>query len=449
MIKEIKLPAIEENVESGTVSSILVSPGDTIKEGDPVIEMETEKASMEIPSPDAGTVKEIKVGEGDEISVGELILTIEQEGSGEGKPEEKESESKDEPEPEKESEPEGEPEPEEEKAPEEKPKPKQEQKAEPEAGKQPEASEARLVPAAPSVRRFAREIGIDITEVKGTGPSGRISVDDVKNHNRQEKESGRPVRSAAAAEFPDFSQWGKTRREPMSKVRKITAEHTLEGWQSIPHVTQFDKADSTGLEAFRKKYQKYADEQGAHITVTALLVKMASHALKRFPRFNASIDMKNEEIVYKEYVNIGVAVDTERGLLVPVIKDAYGKSIITIAKELGDLAERARNRKIKPDEMKGGSFIISNLGGIGGTQFTPLIYPPQAAILGVSRGSMEPVYDEENGDFQARLMLPLSLSYDHRIIDGADGARFLRWFCEALEQPMLIMLDDAGEKEED
>ncbi len=223
----------------------------------------------------------------------------------------------------------------------------------------------------------------------------------------------------------------------MDNIRKITAKTMAESWQSIPHVFQFDKADVTELESFRKKYSKLVEKEGAKLTFTAILLKLTAEALKAFPRFNASLDMKNEEIVYKEYINIGVAVDTERGLLVPVIRDADKKSITELSIELNELAEKARNKKIMPDALQGGNFAISNLGGIGGTNFTPIVYRPNVAILGVSRSQMEPVYID--GEFQPRMMLPLSLSYDHRIIDGADGARFLRWLCEAMENPLLTM----------
>ncbi len=295
------------------------------------------------------------------------------------------------------------------------------------------------MPAAPSVRRLAREIGVNISEVEGTGPGGRISDDDVKAAAKSRLERGDGAGAGTQAPLPDFSQWGEIHREKMSRVRQITAESTAAGWSSIPHVTQFDKADVTGLEEFRQQYKKAAEKQGVKLTVTALLVKVLGFALDHFPRFNASLDMNAGEIIYKDFINIGVAVDTDRGLLVPVVKNVESKSILEIAGELGDLAKRARSKKISPDEMKGGSFIVSNLGGIGGTQFTPLIYPPQVAILGVSRASTEPVW--QDGEFVPRQILPLSLSYDHRIIDGADGARFLRWICSVLEHPLSAFID--------
>lgn len=223
----------------------------------------------------------------------------------------------------------------------------------------------------------------------------------------------------------------------MDTIRKITARSMAGSWQSIPHVFQFDKADVTELEKFRKDYSKYVEKQGAKLTFTAILLKLTATALRKFPKFNASVDMKNEEIIYKDYVHIGVAVDTDRGLLVPVIRDADKKSITELSIELNEMAEKARNKKIKPDELQGANFTISNLGGIGGTNFTPIVNRPAVAILGVSRSQTEPVFID--GEFKPRMMLPLSLSYDHRLIDGADGARFLRWLCEAMQNPLVTM----------
>jgi pyruvate dehydrogenase E2 component (dihydrolipoamide acetyltransferase) len=241
--------------------------------------------------------------------------------------------------------------------------------------------------------------------------------------------------------LPDFSRWGEIDRQPMRAVRRKTAEHLSAAWATIPHVTQHDLADITHLEDLRKKYAKQAEASGANLTVTAIAVKIVASALRVFPQFNASIDLANEAIIFKKYVHVGVAVDTDRGLLVPVIRDADTKNILQLAVELTQLSEKARNRKLSLEEMQGGCFSISNLGGIGGTSFTPIVNAPEVAILGISRARMEPVYrGPASGDFYARLMLPLSLSYDHRAIDGADGARFLRWVAEALEQPFLLAL---------
>jgi pyruvate dehydrogenase E2 component (dihydrolipoamide acetyltransferase) len=311
----------------------------------------------------------------------------------------------------------------------------------------PERPEGVPVPAAPSTRRLAREIGVDIHTVAGSGPGGRITAEDVKAHAKQRLQGGAAGAAAAPAAggmpqpapLPDFSRFGETSREAMSQVRKITADNTTRSWQSIPHVTQFDNADVTALEEFRQKFGKRVEKAGGKLTVTAMLVKIAARALETFPRFNASLDSQTKEIVYKHYINIGVAVDTERGLLVPVIKDVDKKSITDLALELADVAGRARSKKIKPEEMEGGNFTISNLGGIGGTAFTPVVLPPQVAILGVARSSWQPVYTD--GELEPRLILPLSLSYDHRLIDGADGARFLRWICDVVENPLYADLE--------
>jgi pyruvate dehydrogenase E2 component (dihydrolipoamide acetyltransferase) len=309
------------------------------------------------------------------------------------------------------------------------------------------------MPASPAVRRFARELGVDITAVRGSGPHDRISREDVQAHVKQTlseagagagaagPRSGGAAAGPAGAEppLPDFSRWGAVERQPFSAIRRVTAQGTARSWQAIPHVTHNDKADITELEEFRRQYKLKAEEQGVKLTLTAMLVKTAAAALQRYPKINASIDTGRQEIVYKKYVHIGVAVDTPRGLLMPVIRDVPGKDILSIAGEIGELAEKAKQGRLSPEEMEGGSFAISNLGGIGGTSFTPIVYWPQSAILGVSGAATEPVWQE--GQWVPRLQLPLSLSYDHRLIDGADAARFLRWIADALHYPMLIQLE--------
>jgi pyruvate dehydrogenase E2 component (dihydrolipoamide acetyltransferase) len=302
------------------------------------------------------------------------------------------------------------------------------------------APEAPPAPAAPSVRRTARELGVDVNDVKGTGPNGRISIDDVKEHVKALVTSDAGRGAAAGVALPDFTRWGGVERQPMRAVRRKTAEHLSAAWASIPHVTQCDLADITGLEELRRKYAKQVETAGGNLTVTSIAVKVIAAALRKFPQFNASIDIAAGEIVLKQYVNIGVAVDTDRGLLVPVIRNADQKNIVQLSVEIAQLSEKARNRKIALEEMQGGCFSISNLGGIGGTYFTPIVNAPEVAILGISRARMEPVYDKAAGQFAPRFMLPLSLSYDHRVIDGADGIRFLRWVAEALEQPFLLAL---------
>jgi len=297
------------------------------------------------------------------------------------------------------------------------------------------------VPAAPSVRRLAREIGVDIHSVQGSGPGGRISDDDVKLHAKNMLAAAAvagqtPAAGFAEPELPDFSKWGKIERVPMRGVRRKTAEHLRQAWNTIPHVTQQDRSDITELEQLRAKFAPRAEEAGGKMTVTAIALKVVASALKVFPQFNASIDMGKEEIIYKQYINIGMAVDTDRGLLVPVIRDVDKKNIVELATELTQLSKKAKDKKLTPDEMSGGTFTITNLGGIGGTGFSPIVNHPEVAILGLSRSRMEPEW--VNNKFEPRLILPLSLSYDHRLIDGADAARFLRWIAEAFEQPFLL-----------
>jgi pyruvate dehydrogenase E2 component (dihydrolipoamide acetyltransferase) len=298
-------------------------------------------------------------------------------------------------------------------------------------------------PAAPSIRRLARELGVDIHDVSGSGPGGRINEDDVKETVRKQSTGAAgPIAGGAVhemGEFPDFSRWGQVNIEKMETVRRLTAHSTAASWTIIPHVTQFDEADITAVMAFIEKNAKKAEKAGAKLTVTAILTRVCAEALRRFPRFNASIDTAANRIIIKRYVHIGIAADTPRGLLVPVIRDADQKSIVDLAKTIADLAQRARNKKIKPDELEGGTFSISNQGGIGGVAFTPIVLWPQVAILGVSRSAVKPVYVADR--LEPRTLLPLSLSYDHRMIDGADAARFLRWICDGLEQPMTLFLD--------
>jgi pyruvate dehydrogenase E2 component (dihydrolipoamide acetyltransferase) len=308
-------------------------------------------------------------------------------------------------------------------------------------------------PASPSVRRLAREIGVDINEVQGSGAGGRISDDDVKEHARRILSSigsatARPAGAPgpAAVPLPDFSKWGEIDRQPMSNIRRKTAAHLSHAWQTIPHVTQFDKADITPMEELRSQFRKQVEEAGGKLTVAAVLVKVLAAAVKQFPQFNASLDLENNAVIYKKYINIGIAVDTEYGLLVPVIRNVDQKNITEIAVEMQQLSEKARAKKLSLDEMSGGGISISNLGGIGGTYFTPIVNWPEVAILGVSRGVMEPVWKDpstgsgQGGQFEPRQMLPLSLSYDHRVIDGADAMRFLRWVVQAIEQPFLLSL---------
>ncbi|MGK7390331.1 MAG: 2-oxo acid dehydrogenase subunit E2, partial [Candidatus Cyclobacteriaceae bacterium M2_1C_046] len=294
------------------------------------------------------------------------------------------------------------------------------------------------VPAAPSVRVFAREIGVDLEKVDGTGPGNRITTDDVKAYAR-EKLSSSDYGVPKAEELPDFSHWGEVEKESISKVREITASGTLKSWNTIPHVTHFEKAEIGKLEEFRQNHKNKVEEKGGKLTVTSILTKLAAIALSKFPKFNASLDIKNKEIIYKKYYHIGIAVDTEKGLLVPVIKDVDKKNITDLAVEISEISEKARDNKLSPDDMQGGNFTISNLGGIGGKNFTPIVYHPQVAILGMSKAEIEPVY--MTNDFKPKQVMPLSLSYDHRIIDGAEAARFMKFIKEAIENPFNILLE--------
>jgi len=430
-IVDVKLPDLGENIESADVLNVLVSKGDAIEKDQGILEIETDKATIEVPSNISGKVIEVLIKAGDKAKVGQVILKVET-GDVEvevEKPTAPKDDGKEKVDEKKET-----------KTEDTKQKGERSSVHPMELDEQPPISRG-AAPAAPSVRRIAREIGIDINKVPGTGSNGRISMDDVKAYSKKLHESrSEGVGIGIKAQSPpDFSKFGEIEKADMSNIRKKTAEHLSYAWATIPHVTQFDKADITNLEKTRKELTKLVEKEGAKLTVTGILVKVLIEALKKFPQFNSSIDMEKKEIIYKKYFNIGIAVDTEHGLIVPVIKNADQKSLTEISVEMNALAEKARNKKIGLEDMQGGSMTITNLGGIGGTYFTPIINTPEVAILGVSRGAYEPVWNG-HGVFEPRLMLPLSLSYDHRIIDGADAIRFLRFVVEALEQPVKLLL---------
>jgi pyruvate dehydrogenase E2 component (dihydrolipoamide acetyltransferase) len=447
---EFRLQELGENISEGDLVRLMIAPGAKVSEGQPVMELETDKAVVEVPSTVSGVVNEIKVKEGDRIKVGQVVFTLQ--GGAPAQAEASRPQSK----------------PVEhvtgqhgarlafqaairaEGKTEEQALPPDQPRAQPAAfsmpvqlGKVAGTEHREPVPAAPSTRRLAREIGVDIYEVKGTGPGGRISEDDVKAYAKAlvtnvAAAAQAPPRAGHFIEpkLPDFAKWGKIEHVPMRGVRRKTAEHLAESWNTIPHVTQHDRADITELEQLRARFAPKAEQAGGKMTVTAIALKVCAAALKVFPQFNASIDMAKEEIIYKQYISIGVAADTDRGLLVPVIRDVDKKNIVELAVELSQLSQKAREKKITLADLEGGTFTITNLGGIGGTAFTPIVNHPEVAILGLSRSRMEPEWI--GGKFEPRLILPLSLSYDHRLIDGADAARFLRWVAEAFEQPFLL-----------
>ncbi len=451
-VAEFRLPELGENIEAGDVVRVLVEPGKPVVENQSVLELETDKAVVEVPSTVSGVVREVMARQGQKIKVGEVIFTLEAGAVAASTPEavasaipaaEEEASSSQLARQAYQSARQLEGKSEHEAFPPDAAPVSRQEVIPPQLVKNAGEEHRAPVPASPSVRRLAREIGVDIFEVKGTGPGGRISETDVKSYAKAIVTGAATAMAAQATgvartapKLPDFSKWGAIEAVSMRSVRRKTAEHLVEAWNTIPHVTQHDKADVTELEELRKRFAPKAELAGGKMTMTAITLKVVASALKTFPQFNASIDMSKEEIIYKRYVNIGVAVDTDRGLLVPVIRDVDHKNIVELAAELATISKKARDKKITPEDMEGGTFTITNLGGIGGTYFTPIVNHPEVAILGMSRSSIEPKW--VNNQFEPRLMLPLSLSYDHRLVDGADAARFLRWVVEALEQPFLL-----------
>jgi len=460
MSQEFKVPDLGENMEGGDVVAVLVAPGDEIQPEQNVLELETDKATVELPCPFGGKVVTVHVSEGDSIKIGDLVLTLEELAGSSGSADSGGGGAAASPDSNGTSDATESATAVETAAPTATAVAERATNPEPRVESAPVARAAPVVPVAPigepssngdgrapapagpATRRLARELGVDLHQVPGSGPSGRISRDDVKEFVRRLSESVRSGGGAGApVELPDFIQWGEVEYEPLKGIRKATSEAMSVAWRTIPHVTQFDHADITELEAARKRYQssrQAADEGRGKITMTVLALKAVVAALQKFPQFNSSIDVGAGQIIRKKYFHIGIAVDTPGGLLVPVIRDVDTKSLAELALELGDIAQRARDRKIGIDEMRGGTFTITNLGGIGGTAFTPIVNHPEVAILGIARGKNELVL--ENGEVTSRLQLPLCLSYDHRVIDGADGARFLRYISDLLSDPFLLML---------
>ncbi len=438
MASEIKLQALKENVDTVEVNAVKVAPGDVVAVEQPLLEVQADKAALDVPSPVAGRVAKVLVKPGDQVKVGQAYIVIEVQGQAANGAAAKSSE----PAVARTVEAQKEPTRAERRgvahavagAPPAAPTAVATALKPPRAGDG-HAGQETVIPAGPATRRLARELGIDLHEVTGSGRGGRVVEDDVKAFVRRITVDGAtvvaPSAGTAAPPLPDFGAFGPVERQELTRVRKLTARQMGLAWSLIPHVTQHDVADVTDLEAFRKSQ----DGKGPKLTVTAFALKACAVALKQFPTFNASLDLTNNKLIVKRYYHLGVAVDTEAGLLVPVIRDVDRKSVNELAQELNETAEKARRGKA---DMSGGTFTVTNLGGIGGTAFTPIVNWPEVAILGMSRGRLEPVV--RGGQVVPRLMLPLSLSYDHRVIDGAAAARFTRRVAELLENPLLMLL---------
>ncbi|MGD0650709.1 MAG: 2-oxo acid dehydrogenase subunit E2 [Verrucomicrobiia bacterium] len=413
---DIKLPSLGEGADSGVVVNILVKEGDQVQKDQPVLELETEKAVGTIPSSASGTVTSIRVKVGDKIAVGQVILSVAESGAA----------------------------PVVEAAVPAAPPARPVTPVTPAAGTAattPKAIPGFPPPASPSVRKLARDLSIDLMRVPGSGHGGRITTEDLRAYVEQLQQltdvgarHAVPLQPIAKppAESLNFSQWGPIRKKPLTALRQTIARRLSESWTSTPRVTQFDEADITALNELRKKYAKTYEAKGTRLTLTSFALRAVVATLKKHPIFNASLDEAAQEIVFKEYYHIGVAVDTEHGLIVPVIRNADKKSMFELSKELEELAAKARDRKVTADELKGGSFTISNQGGIGGGPFTPVVNKPEVAILGMGRGALKPAVHD--GKIEPRLMLPLGLSYDHRVIDGASAARFIVDLVAAFEQ---------------
>ena len=496
---EVRLPELGEGVERADVVRVLVAPGDAVAVDQPLLEIETDKATVEVPSPVAGTVAAVAIEAGATLAVGGLIASLEPDGPAAAEaPSAAEEPAAEAPAagdpgpspaasatPPPRPPPAGDPAPSSaasampprpaalapavpprsaaavsSRAPTTSPAPvatsavthgtmvSQDNGQRSTAGAAPLPPGPQPVPdaparrsgrpalAAPSVRKLAREIGVDIDAVQGSAANGRVSLDDVKAHARRAMEQLRSPAPPPVPALPDFSRWGPIERTPMRNVRRAVARRMSQAWQTVPHVTQHDRADVGEFEAVRRTLKRTSPEMP--LTVTAFAVAVVAAALREFPQFNASLDTARDEIVYKRYINIGVAVDTERGLIVPVIPQADRKSLATLSTEIAELAAAVRGGGVPPERLAGGTFTITNLGGLGGTAFTPIVNYPEVAILGMSRSATAPVW--VNGRFEPRPMLPLSLSYDHRLIDGADAVRFLRWVADRLEHPLLLEL---------
>ncbi len=402
---EVKVPDIGQS-EAVDVIEVLVKAGDTIAVDDPIVTLESDKASMDVPSPYSGVVESVSVKVDDKVTEGSVILLLKTEASVEKPAKEEKAADKKE----------------------------TEAKVAPITAAVKETAQPTIADnlhAGPAVRRLARELDLDLKQIPATGPKGRISKEDVKAYVQSRMQGGGGGFAFPPAPQIDFAQFGPITIEPLSKIKKLSGANLHRNWVTIPHVTQFDEADITNLEIFRAEHKAEVEKQGFKLTPLVFIMKAVAATLKKMPQFNASLSADGASIVLKQYIHLGVAVDTPNGLVVPVVRDVDKKSVLELAAELASISERARNKALKTPELQGSSFSISSLGGIGGTAFTPIINAPDVAILGVSKSSYKPVYDK--GNFVPRLMLPLSLSYDHRVIDGADGARFCKQLVEYIE----------------
>lgn len=450
MAREFKLPDLGEGIHEGEIVQVLVSPGDQVEEDQPILEVETDKATVEIPSPFGGTVQEIRVKKGDLVHVGDVLFVFDGAAGAEAAPEE------------------GAP-PEEERAEEGEAPSREEPPAREEEPKEPARRAEGPVPASPATRRLARELGVDLQQVPGSGPGGRVTSQDVRQFAEREEErpeqpaeekeaappetEGRrwapaeeisPVRPSAIPlpPLPDFGRWGDIERVPLRSVRRSTAKHMARAWSQIPHVSHQDMADVTELEAFRQQHKEEIAEEGGSLTLTTFVMKAAVAALKAHPRFNASLDADTEEIVLKEYYHVGIATDTDRGLLVPVIRDVDRKSIAQLSVELKALVERTRAGEASLEEMQGGTFTITNPGPLGGTAFAPIVNYPEVAILGMAQAQWKPVVrgKGDQAEIVPRFVLPLILAFDHRVVDGADAARFVSMIIGILKDPGKLLV---------
>lgn len=426
---DVRLPRLGEGADSGTVSTIFVKEGDTVKKDQSVLELESEKAVASIPSPVSGTITKIYVKDGDEIKVGTLIFSVAEGEASQNRDVQSNVPAQ------KSTEPE---------SPAEEPVAVAEESVPammPTMMEEPVKSASGFPPpASPSIRKMARDIGLDLSRIRGSGNGGRIVLADVRAYIQRLQTLGSQSKTAAtgsatapkpASASIDFSKWGSVEKKKMTQLRKAISNKMTESWTSIPHITQFDNVDITDVLALRKKFQKAYERKKANLTLTPFIMKAVVETLKKHPIFNASMDEATEQIIYKNYYNLGIAVDTEQGLIVPVIRDVDKKSMLELSIELQSIAERTRQRKISLEEMQGGTFTISNQGGIGGAHFTPIINKPEVAILGVGRGSLQAVVKDKK--IQQRMIVPLGLSYDHRVIDGANAARFITDFVQVLQ----------------